>query len=592
MHEYNNIEKNEDISYMNVSSLFEEQVKKLPNKVALIFKNQNYTFLDLNCRANQLARYLRHSNVAPKSIVAIIADYTPDMVIGILAIIKMGCAYLPIDFNYPKKRIEYILTDSKAKYLLTDNIQERYINHIKHIDMKSSCVSEQAEYDLENINQYDDLLCAIYTSGSTGEPKGVMIEHKGVINYFLWRKREYTLNHKDVILQTLSFTFDGFGANLYSSLLAGGTLVIPDQEARLNYRKLVSCINDKGVTHMSVIPSMYEAIMRSAESGDMKSLRLVVLGGYEASKVILHESKKRFPDVQLVNEYGPTENTIASTAYLCLDAESSNVIGKPIDRVQAYVVGANSQILAEHITGELYLSGIGLARGYLNNQELTNSKFLPNPKAPGEIWYKTGDLVQWDDDGNLVYIGNIENQVKIRGNRFVLQEVERKILESGLVRNTTVVEYEYKKDNFLLGAYVVWENKENKSALRKYLNEWLPNYAIPTVIESIEFLPITPNGKPDRNMLPPFRLTLDKNEYPQSDIEQIVLDTFKEVIGIDELIIDGDYFDIGANSLNLMDILHKLDAKYPDILSIIDLFKYKSIRLLSKYIEERLQINN
>lgn len=591
MHDYS-VEKNKKIYNMSVNSLFEDRVKEHPNKAAIVYKNQTYTFFDLNCCANQLARYLLHNNIAPKSIVAIMTDYTPDMVIGILAIIKIGCAYLPIDINYPPKRIEYILSDSKVKYLLTDNTQKMYIDNVKCIDMNSHYVREQSGQDLDNINHWDDLLYTIYTSGSTGEPKGVMIEHKGIINYFMWRQREYKLSHRDVILQTLSFSFDGFGANLYSSLLAGGTLIIPEQEARLNYKKLVSCINDTGVTHLSIIPSMYEAIICSAESDDMKSLRLVVLAGYETNKAIIRESKNKFPNVQLVNEYGPTENTIASTAYLHLDVETSNVIGKPIDHIQAYVVGADNKILAEHITGELYLSGIALARGYLNNPELTNSKFLPNPNVPGEIWYKTGDLVQWDENGNLVYIGNIENQVKIRGNRLVLQEVERKILESGLVKNTVVIEYEYKRDNLLLVAYVVWENKEDKSALRKYLNEWLPSYAIPTIIESIEFLPITPNGKPDRNMLPPLKLNLDSTEEPQNDIEKIVINTFKEVIGINEITLDGDYFEIGADSLNLMDVLYKLDEKYPDILSIIDLFKYKTIRLLSKYIEERLQIAN
>ena len=591
MHDYS-VEKNKKIYNMSVNFLFEDRVKEHPNKAAIVYKNQTYTFFDLNCCANQLARYLLHNNIAPKSIVAIMTDYTPDMVIGILAIIKIGCAYLPIDINYPPKRIEYILSDSKVKYLLTDNTQKMYIDNVKCIDMNSHYVREQSGQDLDNINHWDDLLYTIYTSGSTGEPKGVMIEHKGIINYFMWRQREYKLSHRDVILQTLSFSFDGFGANLYSSLLAGGTLIIPEQEARLNYKKLVSCINDTGVTHLSIIPSMYEAIICSAESDDMKSLRLVVLAGYETNKAIIRESKNKFPNVQLVNEYGPTENTIASTAYLHLDVETSNVIGKPIDHIQAYVVGADNKILAEHITGELYLSGIALARGYLNNPELTNSKFLPNPNVPGEIWYKTGDLVQWDENGNLVYIGNIENQVKIRGNRLVLQEVERKILESGLVKNTVVIEYEYKRDNLLLVAYVVWENKEDKSALRKYLNEWLPSYAIPTIIESIEFLPITPNGKPDRNMLPPLKLNLDSTEEPQNDIEKIVINTFKEVIGINEITLDGDYFEIGANSLNLMDVLYKLDEKYPDILSIIDLFKYKTIRLLSKYIEERLQIAN
>ena len=365
----------ESLNSMKLSELFtiiNTRILNLNNKITK-------TIISTNLNINEI----KNKNIK-NSKIAIICDKSDFMVAGLLGILKSGNAYIPIDPSYPQKRIDYILNDSLSKIILTT---KKYINkyNANHI-----IILDDIDYskEIKNINNSscDDLAYIIYTSGTTGNPKGVTIRHKNIVNTLIWRKNLYNFDINDKILQIPSFSFDSSVEDIFTTLISGAELIIP-AISKMDVNIIGNELENNNITHFLVVPSLYKVLLKEKLNA-LKSLRVITIAGEGFSISLIKEHFSKLPNVRIINEYGPTENTIASTAYLHLDVETSNVIGKPIDHIQAYVVGADNKILAEHITGELYLSGIALARGYLNNPELTNSKFLPNPNVPGEIWYK------------------------------------------------------------------------------------------------------------------------------------------------------------------------------------------------------------
>ncbi|HAG42422.1 MAG TPA: hypothetical protein DCL31_02305 [Clostridium sp.] len=466
-----------------IYELFEEQVKNTPNNIAVICEENKLTYRELNDKANKLARALRECGVKANSVVGIMLERSLDMIVGIIGILKAGGAYLPIELEYPKDRIEYMIQDSKVDILLTRHKLLKKITYSGEVlDIDDEKINSQSEENLKKVNTSRDLAYMIYTSGSTGKPKGVMIEHKSVTTMLQWRRKEYKLNSVDSVLQLFSYAFDGFVTSFYTPIISGAKVVIlSDIEA-----KDVFVIKDKilthNITHFITVPSMCLAIMDSLTTEEAKSLRIITLAGENLTSKVVEKCKSVNKEIEIVNEYEPTENSVVTTIMRNVDAHKKITIGKPRDNTRIFIVDKNNKVQPIGVTGELCISGDGIARGYLNKPDLTREKFILNPFDPNIRMYKTGDLARWLSDGNIEFLGRIDHQVKIRGFRIELGEIESQLLKNEKVRETVVISREDKNNNKYICAYIVGDNEINTQELRGYLSKELPEYMIPSFL--------------------------------------------------------------------------------------------------------------
>ncbi len=486
-----------------IHEMFEKQAQTTPNKIALSCNQVQLSYAEVNAKANQWARVLRDKGVGTDHIIGIMLPRSLEMGIGLLAILKAGGAYLPIDPSYPKERIEYYLKDSGVDLLLTlPYLMEDLKFTGTWIDVSAERIESYSTENVEVINQANDLAYVIYTSGSTGEPKGVMIEHKSVVNYVQWRREQYGIQPDDVALQLISYAFDGYGSNYYSALLTGGKLVLVTEEEHVNFRSIVDTIRQEKVTHMSLVPAMYKEILAIGSMEDLRTLRFVVLAGESSEAALIEQSREKAPHILLINEYGPTENCIATSAHLGMSADEHAIIGKPVYHHELYVLDPQLSFVPSGVPGELYVGGAGLARGYLHRPEQTSEAFISHPFKPNERLYKTGDLVTWLDDGSLKYLGRVDQQLKINGHRIELGEIENHINRYEAIQDSVVIAHE---DPILsvkrLSAFIMMKEPCDTRELQAYLKKQLPYYMIPTRYLEIEQLPLTPTGKVDRALL-------------------------------------------------------------------------------------------
>ncbi len=451
-----------------VHELFEEQVEKTPDNVAVIFEDNKLTYKELNQKSNQLARELRNRGVRADSIVGIMVERSLEMVVGIMGILKAGGAYLPISPDYPPDRIEYILEDSGAKLLLTQTKLADRVNIKDLIDLEEENIYKAAVENLDNISTSTNLAYVIYTSGSTGKPKGTMIEHHSLINRLKWMQKQYPLCQKDVILQKTTYTFDVSVWELIWWSLEGAAVCMLSQGAEKDPQEIVKAIEKHNITVMHFVPSMLNMFLEhlkiNGELSRLKSLRQVFASG-EALTLHQVEMFNRLINKNcgtlLANLYGPTEAAIDVSYFDCtIDKELDKVpIGKPIDNIKLYIVDKNNKLQPVGVSGELCIAGVGLARGYLNRPELTAEKFVNNPFEEGTRMYKTGDLAKWLPDGNIEFLGRIDDQVKIRGFRIELGEVENALNKCPYIKDSVII---HRKDNFGVGylaAYIAVDKK-------------------------------------------------------------------------------------------------------------------------------------
>ncbi|MCK4257387.1 MAG: amino acid adenylation domain-containing protein [Halanaerobiales bacterium] len=574
-----------------IQQWFEEQVEKTPENIAVIFDEKELTYRELNKKANQLARVLRKKGVQRDDLVAIIAERSLEMIIGIIGILKAGGAYLPIAAEYPEKRIAYMLEDSKTKIVLTQK------NLIKKLDFRGEiiCLNDVQTSDdnnLEIINYSKDLAYEIYTSGSTGKPKGVLIEHKSILNYIHWRKHAYNYTSEDITLQLISFSFDGFGSNLYSSLLSGGTFILPKDN--LDYYAIKDLIREKKITNMSIVPSMYQSILEVADSTDLSSLRFIVLAGEAAKKDLLELSEEKKLNIQFCNEYGPTENSVTTTSLLNMDVSNISLIGKPIYNNRVYILNKYNNLLPLTAAGELCISGVGLARGYHNNSELTEEKFVKNPFVDNpfgiileERMYRTGDLAQWCADGNIKFLGRIDHQVKIRGYRIELGEIENQLVEHEEIEKVVVIDREDINHDKYLCAYFVSENDVKVNNLREYLGKVLPDYMVPKYFVKLDQILLTTNGKINKKSLPIPDIAIGGlNEYiePSNEIEEKLVDIWKEILGVNSVGINDNFFELGGHSLKVTSFVSRVYKEFDIKIPLQLVFDSPTIKKLAEYI--------
>ncbi|MEO4052784.1 amino acid adenylation domain-containing protein [Solibacillus sp. CAU 1738] len=570
----------------SLSEIFEKQVENNPNHIAIVYKNEKLTYKEVNEKANILAHRLKENNVRKGDIIGLIADKSPEMIIGILAILKSGAAYLPIDYEYPEERIKYLIEDSKCEVLLVQEKLNKFDLGCKIInfDVKDK-VNKLNANNLNTLFKGDELAYIIYTSGSTGKPKGTIIKQSSVISRVVFNKNLNT-DENDIILQLSNFVFDGSVLDIFGALLNGARLVIPEKDQILDMESLGSLIVKERITFMFITTALFHSLV-DLNLKSLRNVKTIYTGG---EKIFLKHAMKAFhflgPD-KITNIYGPTECTIYATYYPINDIEEEDIpIGKPISNTKLYVIGKNNKLQPIGVPGELCISGEGVASGYLNRMDLTETQFVKNPFEPDSVMYKTGDLVKWLPDGNVEFIGRIDHQVKIRGFRIELGEIENALLEFDDITEAVVLIKEI-EDNKYIYAYYVAKSDYSKDFLREKLKDLLPSYMMPTKLIKVEKIPLTINGKVDRQKLLQLGDENELREYelPRNYIEKKLCEIWKDILKINDMVsINDSFFDVGGHSLNAINVIGRIHKELNVEISIKDFFRLGNIRDIGSYI--------
>ncbi|BBD60567.1 amino acid adenylation domain-containing protein [Nostoc sp. HK-01] len=590
-----------------IHQLFEAQAKKTPDAIAVSFDHQYLTYQELNHKANQLAHYLKKQGVKPEVLVGICVERSLDMIVGILGILKAGAAYLPLDLAYPQERLSFMLEDAKVSLVLTQQRLQEWLPHNQqqtiYLDVDWPLIAQESQANLEIKLTTTNLAYVIYTSGSTGKPKGVMIQHHSLVNYTETAIVKYALNSSEVILQFASICFDVAAEEIFTSLVVGATLVLRNDVMLSSIPAFLEQCRQLKITVLALPTAFWHQIIAELEDNLPlpELLRLVIIGGEKALPQRLVTWLERVKNkIQLINSYGPTEATIGTTVSNVSNLDEFNVafkevpVGKAIDNVQVYILDACFQPAPIGVPGEIYIGGMGVARGYLNQPQLTAEKFIPNPfsNAPGTRLYKTGDLARYLANGEIEILGRVDEQVKIRGFRIELGEIEAQLNQHPDVSEAVVKVWEDEQGDKRLVGYVASQLQPQLTAnqLRSFLHEQLPEYMIPSAFVVLKSLPITPNGKIDRLVLPKpdkLRPELAANYViPQTEVEQTIAKIWQKALNLENIGIHDNFFEIGGHSLLMIKVHSELRKIFPIDLSMLDLFRYPTISYLSDYLSK------
>ncbi|MBN3876528.1 MAG: non-ribosomal peptide synthetase [Nostoc sp.] len=590
-----------------IHQLFEEQVERTPDAVAVVYENQHLTYHELNCRANQLAHYLKSLGVKADMLVGICVERSLEMVVGLLGILKAGGAYLPLASDYPSERLRLMLEDAQVSVLLTQQkLFDRLPEHTAQrvcLDADWQLISQLSQDNLIPEIQAANLAYVIYTSGSTGQPKGVLIAHQGLLNLVFWHQRTFKITTLDKTTQLAGTAFDAAVWELWPYLTAGASIYLVKPEILLSPVDLQDWLESKKIT-ISFLPTPMAEQLFSLEWPESTTLRTILTGGDK-----LHRYPSGLLPFQVVNNYGPTENTVVTTSGLVVsngrDNNISPPIGRPIANVEIYILDSYLQPVPIGVPGELHIGGAGLAKGYLNRPELTQEKFIPNPfeeaggrrqEAEGSKLYKTGDLVRYLNDGNIEYLGRIDYQVKIRGFRIELSEIEAVLSQHSDVQLSCVIAREDTPGDKRLVAYVVAHQdcKPAISELRQFLKTKLPEYMVPSAFVILESLPVTPNGKVDRRALPKPDLDttlLEKYVAPRTPIEEMLALLWAQVLNLELVGIYDNFFELGGHSLLATQLVSRIRNIFKVELPLRELFARSTVAELAQSIGQLQQQN-
>ena len=569
--------------------LFERQAAITPDVVALVFDDQSISYAELNTRANRLAHHLHTLGVGPGVLVGICLERSIEMVIGLLGILKAGGAYVPLDPAFPKERLAFMLEDCRAEVLLTQQtlLEElpKFHSKVVCLDSDSKAISARSGENLAPVAASEDLAYVIYTSGSTGKPKGVQIEHRALVNFLVSMGRKPGLDDTDVLLAVTTLSFDIAGLELYLPLIRGARLVIATRETASDGLLLKERMAACGATIMQATPATWRMLIDAGWNGDQ---RLKVLCGGEAlSRELAIELLPRCGE--LWNMYGPTETTIWSTLTKIDSPISPISIGRPIANTQIYLLDRNSQLVPVGVSGELCIGGDGLARGYLNQPELTEEKFTANPFVEGKRLYHTGDLARYLPDGRIECLGRVDNQVKIRGHRIEIAEIESVLAEHPEVRQCVVAASDDASGGKRLIAYFVSSNETlSGTDLRAFLKQRLPDYMVPSAFVTLEELPLTPNGKINRRALPATDLSATRKESfvaPRTRCEEQLAEIWCEVLKIEGVGADDDFFELGGHSLLATQVMSRVLQQFQVQLPLRALFEASTLSGLAERIQ-------
>ncbi|MDJ0737831.1 MAG: amino acid adenylation domain-containing protein, partial [Nostocaceae cyanobacterium] len=591
-----------------IQQLFEAQAQTTPDAIAVVFVdaqstasrrvNEQLTYRELNTKANQLAHYLQKLGVKPEVLVGVCVEPGLPMIIALLAIFKAGGAYIPLDPKFPQERLGYMLEDSQISVLLT---QEYLLAKLPPHQARVICLNREWEsINLQGINtpkinlEPDNLMYTIYTSGSTGKPKGVQIVHRSAVNFLTAMQRKLQLTNADKLLSVTTLSFDIAILEIFLPLITGAKLVLVSREVATDGGQLLKQLNHSATTIMQATPATWRMLLDAGWEGNAQLK--ILCGGEALSQNLAGELCQR--SSQVWNLYGPTETTIWSTIAQINDNQKIVSIGRPIDNTQIYILDKSLKPVPVGVSGELYIGGTGLARGYLNQPELTAEKFIKNPLNSEKLIYKTGDLARYLPNGEIEYLGRIDHQVKIRGFRIELGEIEAILRQHPQVRETVVVTREDIPKNHRLVAYIVPHtgNTLPVQELRDYLQQKLPDYMLPSVFLKLNKLPLTPNGKIDRRALPvpenqPLNLTATY-EAPNSELETAIAKIWQEVLHLEKAGVNDNFFDLGGNSLLMVQVNNKLREVMDCDISVVEMFQNPTIKSLAKYINPNSKVKS
>ncbi|MEH2042432.1 non-ribosomal peptide synthetase [Nostoc sp.] len=575
-----------------IHELFEAQVERIPDAVAVVFESEQLTYCELNTKANQLAHYLRSLGVKPEVLVGICVERSLDMIIGLLAILKAGGAYIPLDPAYPKQRLAFILEDAQVPLLLTQasllSAMPQHKAQVICLDTDWHLIAQQSQENFFSEVTTDNLAYVIYTSGSTGRPKGVMIKHASTVAMLDWANKTFAIEALQGVLASTSICFDLSVFEVFVPLCCGGKVILIE-----NALYLPTLPTAQNVTLINTVPSIISQLLIT--DSIPASVQTINVAGEPLHNQLVQQLYQQDNIQQVFNLYGPSEDTTYSTsAWISKNTNNIPPIGRPIHNTQIYLLDKNLQPVPVGVPGMLYISGAGLSRGYFNQPQLTADKFIPNPytNLPGERLYKTGDLARYLPSGEIEYIGRIDYQVKIRGFRIELLEIEALIIQHPEVREAVVTVHSSEADSQQIVAYVVPNSEQTLriSELRDFLESKLPNYMMPSAFVMLEALPLTPNGKVDRKALPaPDTLRPELEvlyQPPQTEVEKTIANIWQEVLNVEDIGIHDNFFELGGHSLLLVQVHSKLQKIFERDFLLVEMFQYPTVNHLARYVSQ------
>ncbi|WHT91495.1 amino acid adenylation domain-containing protein [Bacillus cereus] len=592
----NNFNRSEShiLKFQTIHGMFEYQVEKKPNNIAIQSGDTKITYKELNIKANQIGKELQKKGVLPGDIVGLGFERSIEMLASILGILKVGAIYLPIDPKYPAERISLILNDSGASFLLTDHsIKDKISFQGVKISLDNIYLGE-----VNNLNsdvKTTDIAYIIYTSGTTGKPNGVMIEHKSVINFLQTLEERSPLKDTDSLLLKTTISFDASVWELFWWMWKGARLSLLENHAEMDPLLIIEAINKYKITHLEFSPSMLQVFLNYVNEfkmqGKLVTVKYVSVGGEVLSANLtrcFYDTLTLKNNTRLYNTYGPTETTVEVSSYLTQGNETSSIpIGKPNINTKFYIFSDSFKLQPIGVTGNLYIAGEGLARGYLNRADLTKEKFVENPIVPGEKIYYTGDLARWLVDGNVEYMGRVDNQVKVRGFRIEVEEIENALYKTGLIQQAVIIPTKAEKESLELITYYVTNKSVTTEKIKEKLSEILPSYMIPSYFFELKDIPLTINGKIDYKSLPKYihKSKKDFEERPLTQLENELAIVWSAVLGINKPSLLDNFFDFGGHSLKAVSLVTKIHDTFQVKLSIKDVFDNPVFNQLAKQIE-------
>ncbi|MEO5803895.1 MAG: amino acid adenylation domain-containing protein [Verrucomicrobiota bacterium] len=602
------METKEFLTCRGLQKLIEKKADEIPNAVAVSFPEKSneahrneINYHDLNSRANQLARYLRRSGVGPDVVVGICFERSLEMIVAVLGVIKADGAYVPLDPTYPKERLSFMLEDTKAPIILT---QEKLASglpknsaHLLCLDTDWKTIAKESGENLETIVDHENLAYLIYTSGSTGKPKGVAMRQGALINLLFWQLKNWSARSDATTLQFASLNFDVSFQEIFATFASGGTLVLISEELRRDSIRLVKFLQDQKIERLFLPFVALKHLANAAEQEQIfpRTLREVITAGEQLQITpTIVKFFSELPDCALHNQYGPSETHVVTAFKLEGPPQSWPAlpsIGKPIANTEIYLLDQQFQRVRNGDPGELFIGGECLARGYLNRPELTAEKFIPNPLAPGSRLYKTGDVARYLPDGNIEFLGRSDHQVKIRGFRIELGEIETLLAQHPSVREAIVTAREVTAGDKQLVAYVVPQPTMtlNSRELRNFLSEKVPSYAVPSLFVHLPRLPLTPNGKVDRRaLLEPQQVEEHSSapiKPPQTPLEMQLQLIFERFLKRRPIGIDVSFFELGGDSLQALGLIVEIERFTGKKFPLEILYQASTIESLAKAIQ-------
>ncbi|SHN14586.1 amino acid adenylation domain-containing protein, partial [Flavobacterium pectinovorum] len=574
-----------------IIDLFEEQANNFPDAIAVVFDDEELTYKELNEKANQLADYLLSNGLKKGDFVLLCYNSHMSMsIVGLLGIMKSGGVYVPLDADIPEERAAYIINDTKANFVITNDADSGiFVNqNIQIITLNNKSDNQFLKEKGLNINNTtpDNLAYLIYTSGTTGAPKGVMVNQQNLTDYFYGLNSRIQIDQAKTFLLMSSLSTDLGNTTLYSSLIYGKTLHLLSKDSLRNIEYVHQYFDQNDIDCIKIVPTFWKALVN--ENKPLLPKKMIVFGGEELSKGIIEKIKEVNNELKIVNHYGPTETTIGKLIYPVDDKplQDRTPLGRTFSNASAYVLTEDLVPLPIGIIGNLYISGAGVSNGYLNNPDLTKVKFIDNPFVIGERMYNTGDLVKWLPEGNIEFIGRKDGQVKIQGNRIELGDIEVTIARNQYIKESCVkVDKNSNSENILI-AYLVTKEGYDEDEFKEYLTQKMPVYMIPAVLVIMESLPMTSNGKIDKTRLPKIESIKENAEIilPENEVQQTLVIILMELFKKDAICITDNFFELGGNSLLAIQYINSINKKLILDLKLKDIFSKPTVRSLSKFI--------